>query len=199
MDLVYTTRVFSQGGRNGRVQSEDGLLKLDLATGKLIEAYPLPADGVPKNFGSITVASKGTVYATAGTRRAVVALNAATGAQSAGVAQVGEAVTQLDQVTQQNAALVEESAAAAESLRHQAATLAEVVSVFKMDGGVQSGPRAHAAPIAANASAVERRGPNRAANVARPAFKAKPAAAAAEPRASDAATAKTGTDNWETF
>ena len=31
MDLVYKTRVFSQGGRNGRVQSEDGLLKLDLA------------------------------------------------------------------------------------------------------------------------------------------------------------------------
>lgn len=40
------------------------LLKLDLASGKLIEAYPLPADGVPKNFGSIAVASKGTVYAT---------------------------------------------------------------------------------------------------------------------------------------
>lgn len=31
MDLVYKTLIFSQGGRNGRVQSEDGLLKLDLA------------------------------------------------------------------------------------------------------------------------------------------------------------------------
>jgi osmotically inducible protein OsmC len=31
MDLIYKTRVFSQGGRNGRVQSEDGTLKLDLA------------------------------------------------------------------------------------------------------------------------------------------------------------------------
>lgn len=31
MDLIYKTRVFTQGGRNGRVQSEDGLLKLDLA------------------------------------------------------------------------------------------------------------------------------------------------------------------------
>jgi len=31
MDLVYKTRVFAQGGRNGRVQSEDGLLKVDLA------------------------------------------------------------------------------------------------------------------------------------------------------------------------
>lgn len=31
MDLIYKTRIFSQGGRNGRVQSEDGQLKLDLA------------------------------------------------------------------------------------------------------------------------------------------------------------------------
>lgn len=52
--------------------------------------------------------------------------------QSTGIAQIGDAVTQLDQVTQQNAALVEESAAAAESLKHQAATLAEVVSIFKV-------------------------------------------------------------------
>jgi methyl-accepting chemotaxis protein len=38
----------------------------------------------------------------------------------------------LDQVTQQNAALVEESAAAAESLKHQAASLAQIVSTFKV-------------------------------------------------------------------
>jgi len=55
--------------------------------------------------------------------------------QSLGINQVTEAVTQLDQVTQQNAALVEESAAAAESLSHQAATLADVVSVFKLSAG----------------------------------------------------------------
>jgi methyl-accepting chemotaxis protein len=52
--------------------------------------------------------------------------------QSAGIGQVGDAVAQLDQVTQQNAALVEESAAAAESLKHQAATLAQTVAVFKL-------------------------------------------------------------------
>jgi methyl-accepting chemotaxis protein len=52
--------------------------------------------------------------------------------QSTGIAQVGDAVTQLDQVTQQNAALVEESAAAAESLKHQAASLAQIVSTFKV-------------------------------------------------------------------
>lgn len=34
MDLIYKTRVFTQGGRNGRVQSEDGQLKLDLAAPK---------------------------------------------------------------------------------------------------------------------------------------------------------------------
>ena len=44
-------------------------------------------------------------------------------------------MAQLDQVTQQNAALVEESAAAAESLRHQAAQLADGVSVFKLRPG----------------------------------------------------------------
>jgi len=62
-------------------------------------------------------------------------LSSASAEQSTGIRQVGEAVTQLDQVTQQNAALVEESAAAAESLKHQAVTLAEVVSVFKVTGG----------------------------------------------------------------
>ena len=52
--------------------------------------------------------------------------------QSKGISQVGEAVNQLDQVTQQNAALVEESAAAADSLKHQAASLAETVRFFKL-------------------------------------------------------------------
>jgi len=54
------------------------------------------------------------------------------GEQSTGIAQVGDAVSQLDQVTQQNAALVEESAAAAESLKTQAARLAEAVRVFRL-------------------------------------------------------------------
>ncbi len=61
-------------------------------------------------------------------------LSSASLEQSTGINQVGEAVTQLDQVTQQNAALVEENAAAAESLKDQAAKLANVVSVFKLSG-----------------------------------------------------------------
>lgn len=56
----------------------------------------------------------------------------ATHEQSSGISQVGDAVNQLDHVTQQHAALVEESAAVAESLKHQAAQLAEVVSVFRL-------------------------------------------------------------------
>jgi methyl-accepting chemotaxis protein len=59
-------------------------------------------------------------------------ISSATGEQTTGITQVGEAVTQLDQVTQQNAALVEQSAAAAESLRHQAARLTELMSVFRL-------------------------------------------------------------------
>jgi methyl-accepting chemotaxis protein len=62
----------------------------------------------------------------------ITEISGAAGEQSTGISQVGDAVAQLDQVTQQNAALVEESAAAAESLRTQAANLAEAVRVFKL-------------------------------------------------------------------
>ena len=67
--------------------------------------------------------------------------------QSTGIGQIGDAVNQLDQVTQQNAALVEESAAAAESLKLQAAQLAQVVSVFKLGAGAQANARFAAAPV----------------------------------------------------
>jgi methyl-accepting chemotaxis protein len=59
-------------------------------------------------------------------------ISAAATEQSGGVGQVNLAVSSLDTATQQNAALVEQSAAAAESLREQAARLAEVVSVFRL-------------------------------------------------------------------
>ncbi len=52
--------------------------------------------------------------------------------QSSGIGQVGDAVTELDRSTQQNAALVQQSAAAAGSLKQQAATLTEVLSVFRL-------------------------------------------------------------------
>jgi methyl-accepting chemotaxis protein len=55
--------------------------------------------------------------------------------QSTGLGQINGAVTQIDQVTQQNAALVEHSAAAAQSLKEQAARLAEAVGVFRLAQG----------------------------------------------------------------
>lgn len=121
--------------------------------------------------------------------------------QSSGIGQVGEAVSQMDQVTQQNAALVEESAAAAESLKGQAQKLVQAVAVFKLSHEGLGGST-HAAAPAANAAAVERRGPDRAKNIARPAFKAKAAAAPASTSESSRlaiAPAKTGTDDWTSF
>jgi methyl-accepting chemotaxis protein len=64
----------------------------------------------------------------------ITGISDATDEQTQGNGQVGDAINQLDQVTQQNAALVEESAAAADSLKQQAARLAQVVGVFKLEG-----------------------------------------------------------------
>ena len=62
-------------------------------------------------------------------------ITAASHEQTSGIEQINTAVSQMDQVTQQNAALVEESAAAAASLQNQAATLANIVSVFQLGAG----------------------------------------------------------------
>jgi hypothetical protein len=136
-------------------------------------------------------------------------ISAASTEQSAGVSQVGEAINQMDQVTQQNAALVEESAAAAESLKVQARQLVQAVAVFKLTQGAQatvpSGFEA-AAPVAGSSTrSVERRGPDRAKNVTRPAFgKTKPVAAKAASSLPStppvgATAARNGTDDWESF
>ena len=89
---------------------------------------------------------------------------AASREQSAGIGQVNQAITQMDSVTQQNAALVEEAAAAAKSLQEQAANLARVVSVFKLDESVAAGanmplpstPRPSARPTALPAAPARR-------------------------------------------
>jgi methyl-accepting chemotaxis protein len=52
--------------------------------------------------------------------------------QSTGIDHVNAAISNMDSVTQQNAALVEEAASAAESMKQQAAKLAQLVSVFKV-------------------------------------------------------------------
>jgi methyl-accepting chemotaxis protein len=74
--------------------------------------------------------------------------------QSSGIGQVNVAVTQLDQMTQQNAALVEESAAAAESLKQQAAMLAEVVGQFRLGGAAATAGKAAPAPGMGSGAAV---------------------------------------------
>ncbi|RJF92799.1 HAMP domain-containing protein [Noviherbaspirillum saxi] len=59
-------------------------------------------------------------------------ISAASKEQSAGLGQINRAIMDMDQTTQQNAALVEQAAAAAQSLQNQAAHLAQLVSVFKL-------------------------------------------------------------------
>jgi methyl-accepting chemotaxis protein len=78
--------------------------------------------------------------------------------QSTGIGQVTQAVGQIDEMTQQNAALVEEAAAATESLEDQARELARAVSLFKLDAAGAAGE---------SWDGMERRGPDRAANVTR--------------------------------
>jgi uncharacterized phage infection (PIP) family protein YhgE len=80
-------------------------------------------------------------------------ITAASQEQSAGIEQVNQAVTQMDQTTQQNAALVEQAAAAAESMKEQAGNLGQAVAVFQL--------------TQQESGAGERRGPDRASNVAR--------------------------------
>ena len=126
-------------------------------------------------------------------------ISAASSEQSKGIAQVGEAVNQLDQVTQQNAALVEESAAAAESLRGQAAQLAETVSTFKLDGATARPAAARVdkprpAPTTKAAAAKPRTAPAATARAPAPV----PSAPAAAPKPAPAA-ASAADDEWTSF
>jgi len=80
--------------------------------------------------------------------------------QTLGIEQVNAAITQMDDVTQQNAALVEEAAAAATSLEDQAATLAQLVSTFKLDssadGDYNAAQRAPGGRVVAQVAASRR-------------------------------------------
>jgi methyl-accepting chemotaxis protein len=118
-------------------------------------------------------------------------ITSASNEQTTGIEQVNSAISQMDEVTQQNAALVEEAAAAAGSLQDQAAALAEVVSVFKLD---RHAPAA-AAHVAAHAPArVHAPAPARA---PAPATRVRPATKATgfAPRALTTNSA----DQWEEF
>ncbi len=69
-------------------------------------------------------------------------ISTASAEQSAGIHQVSQAIAQMDQVTQQNAALVEQATAATALLKVQAASLAEVVGVFRLGEGSGRSPSA---------------------------------------------------------
>ncbi|MDP3222077.1 MAG: methyl-accepting chemotaxis protein, partial [Rubrivivax sp.] len=129
----------------------------------------------------------------------VAEITSASVEQSSGIQQVGDAVGQMDQVTQQNAALVEESAAAAESLKGQALQLVQAVAMFRLSHE-ENVNAAYVTPLAANAPSGERRGSQRAKNVARPVFKSRLAtASASQPSQGANSSAKTGTDDWASF
>ena len=86
-------------------------------------------------------------------------ISAATHDQSTGISHVRDAITDLDTATQQNAALVEEISAAAESLREQAAQLADSVAVFSANDRADAargheGPRPKMAQDSADSAAI---------------------------------------------
>jgi methyl-accepting chemotaxis protein len=110
----------------------------------------------------------------------VADISAASNEQSAGIGNVNQAIIQMDQVTQQNAALVEQAAAAAGSLQDHARTLAQEVSVFRLDGLQQAAPASLALAMSGTAAAargrlqapvVSRRGPVGATALPRPALR----------------------------
>ncbi|MGZ9044587.1 MAG: methyl-accepting chemotaxis protein [Telluria sp.] len=80
-------------------------------------------------------------------------ITAASHEQEAGIGQINQAISDMDSVTQQNAALVEEAAAAAQSLRDQAGSLTQAVSVFKLDVQAHKAPVHALAPQAVRAAA----------------------------------------------
>jgi methyl-accepting chemotaxis protein len=129
-------------------------------------------------------------------------ITAASQEQSAGIEQVNQAITQMDEVTQQNASLVEEAAAAAESLEEQAQNLAQAVAVFNLgkDTVGNSVVRLPDVKEKTERPRLERRGPNRARNVARLPAKPVLAQGAAVSSAKVAvAGGGGGEDKWEEF
>jgi methyl-accepting chemotaxis protein len=135
-------------------------------------------------------------------------ITTASAEQSGGIEQVNQAIGQMDEATQRNAALVEESAAAASSMQDQAAKLAQVVSVFKLDARMAAGVKPTAA--AARPSAALKKP---VAKLAKPAARVEPVAAAtpapapakpaparaATPTPSVKRTTVAATDEWEEF
>ncbi|MCO5099815.1 MAG: methyl-accepting chemotaxis protein [Burkholderiaceae bacterium] len=119
----------------------------------LIEASVERVDSGSRLVGDAGAAMREIVVSVQRVTDIIGEITAASAEQSGGIDQINVAIAQLDQMTQQNAALVEESAAAAESLKQQAASLAEVVGVFELGEGAK---RAAAVPAEAAGELIAR-------------------------------------------
>jgi methyl-accepting chemotaxis protein len=128
-------------------------------------------------------------------------ITSATLEQDSGIGQINAAVTQLDQMTQQNAALVEQSAAAAESLKHQAARLAQAIAIFKLgrQGTAQAIAHAQASSQAAvKANPAAQNGPSATAPAPKASRRAQPRLNPPSPPPPPPAS-KSNNDDWEEF
>jgi methyl-accepting chemotaxis protein len=86
----------------------------------------------------------------------IASIAEASSAQTSGIEHVNGAISGMEQDTQDNARLVEETAGFATALQQQAASLAQVVSVFTLAGNAAPAAAALARP-AANSLAIRRR------------------------------------------
>jgi methyl-accepting chemotaxis protein len=117
--------------------------------------------------------------------------------QTAGIGEINTAVTQMDQVTQQNAALVEEAAAASEAMQHQAAELAQVVSIFRL--GSDAPAAAPAVPLAAPLAAPQASAPRQAMARKEPVARSLPPAPRSTAVAQRRTPAADASGDWEEF
>ena len=102
-------------------------------------------------------------------------ISAASQEQASGIEQVNQTIVQMDETTQQNAALVEEASAAARAMEEQATSLAQAISVFRMEEGAYENNSAESAAAALLRSANTVPFPVRKPAFAKPATTATPA------------------------
>jgi methyl-accepting chemotaxis protein len=121
----------------------------------------------------------------------IAEISSASQEQSSDLAAINHSIIEMDSMTQQNAALVEQAAAAAQSLQDQAAELAKVVSIFKLnsDGRLVSSkkeaiPLRHVTKVSTQVTSKQKAA----------GYKALPAVQSREKK-----VAPSGSDEWEEF